>query len=268
MMTARQSLPLFILLASLGFGLPAIAADAAKPAATEAPAAKPSTPHDYETCIGLTDREAAKALDYARAWKSLGGGQAALHCEALALSSLGEADEAAARFQELADGMNAAPDETRAEVYAQAGTAWAVAGNLGKARAAYDEAIKRAPQEPALYLGRARVRALAKDWDGVRADAGEALAESPTLVDALTLRATALRNLGYPKAALADAERAAALAPHNLDALLERGRMRAATGNVAGARADWQDVVRFAKEMNRADDPAAAAAQGLLDKGK
>lgn len=262
MMIMRQSLPLLALFCS--FGLTGYAnADPAKPAAGPVPAAQ-----DYESCVALTDREPGKALGYARAWKSLGGGEAAIHCEALALSALGRDDEAAALFQELADRMNGAPDETRAAVYAQAGSAWAVAGNLGRARGAYDEAIKLIPQEPAFYVGRARIRSLQKDWDGARADAGEALAESPTLVEALTLRATALRNLGYPKAALADAERAVGLAPHNLDALLERGRMRAATGNVAGARADWQDVVRFAKEMNRANDPAAAAAQGLLDKGK
>lgn len=260
MMTMRQSLLLVALFCS--FGLPGYAhADPAKPA--PAPQSQ-----DYESCIALTDREPGKALGYARAWKSLGGGEPALHCEALALSALGRDDEAAAMFQELAEGMNGAPDETRAEVYAQAGSAWAVAGNLARARGAYDEAIKLAPLEPSFFVGRARIRSLEKDWEGARADAGEALAESPTLVEALTLRATALRNLGYPKAALADAERAAALAPHNLDALLERGRMRAATGNVAGARADWQDVIRVAKQMNRADDPAAAAAQGLLDKGK
>lgn len=258
MMTARQSLPLLALLTALGQASPSRAAEPAKPA----------EPHSYEACVALTDREPVKALAYARDWKAAAGGNAALHCEALALSALGELDEAAARFQELADAMTDAPAETRAEIYGQAGSAWAVAGNLAKARAAYDAAIELLPGVPELYLGRAQVRALEKDWDGVRKDAGEALAESPSLAAALTLRATALRNLGHPKAALADVERAVSLAPHNLDALLERGRMRAETGNLSGAKADWMTVVRFAKQTGRASDPAAAAAQALLDKSE
>ncbi len=256
MMIARQSLPLFALLAALGLAAPSEAAEPAKPA----------EPHSYVDCVALTEREPAKALAYARDWKAADGGQAALHCEALALSALGELDEAAARFQELADGMADAPVETRAEIYGQAGNAWEVAGNLGKARAAYDAALALLPHEPELFLARARLRALQKDWDGVRLDTGEALAESPSLAAALTLRATALRNLGHPKPALADAERAVSLAPHNLEALLERGRMRAETGNLSGAKADWLTVIRFAKQTGRASDPAAAAAQALLDK--
>lgn len=258
MMTTRQSLPILALLGALGLVSQASAAEPAKPV----------EPHNYETCVGLTESSPVKGLAYARDWKTAGGGNAALHCEALALSALGELDEAAARFQELADAMTDAPVETRAEIYGQAGSAWAVAGNLAKARGAYDTAIELLPGVPELYLGRAQVRALEKDWDGVRKDAGEALAESPSLASALTLRATALRNLGHPKAALADAERAVSLAPHNLEALLERGRMRAQTGNISGAKADWLTVIRFAKQTGRESDPAAAAAQVLLDKSE
>lgn len=221
---------------------------------------------DYESCLALIDQNAGKALAYARDWKAHDGGDAALHCEALAQFALGHADEAAGLLSDLAGRMSAAPAEARAEVAAQAGNAYALAANPEKAEAAFGEAIGLMPAEPAYRLGRARVRALERKWEGVRSDAGEALAENPSSVEALTLRATALRNLGYPKAALADAERAVSIAPHDLDALLERGRVRAESGNVAGARADWEDLIRFAKTMNRGDDPSVAAAQELLKK--
>ena len=224
---------------------------------------------DYQSCTSLVETDAGKALAYARDWKAHHGGDAALHCEALALMALGHADEAAAAFSDLATRLGGAPASTQAEIYAQSGNAWALAANPAKAEKAFDEAIRLAPDEPDYRLGRARIRAIAGQWEGVRLDAGEALAEQPNSAEALTLRAAALRNLGYPKAALNDAERAVAIAPHNLDALLERGRVRAASGDVAGARSDWEDVIRFAKAMGRSSDPSAsAAASALAQSGK
>jgi tetratricopeptide (TPR) repeat protein len=222
---------------------------------------------DYDTCVAKVSEDAEKALAYARDWKPHAGADkvAALHCEALALSALGRDAEAAATFSQVALNMENAPKEARAEAFAQAADAWVIAGDLEHARVAVDQALALDP-DAGYLLARANIRALSKDWEGVRVDAGEVLAELPTSVEALTLRAAALRNLGYPKAALADAERAAAIAPHNLEALLERGRMRAANGNVAGARADWEDVIRFAKAMGRENDPSAEAARAYLDK--
>ena len=223
---------------------------------------------DYDICVAQVSTDADKALVYARAWKMEGGANAlaALHCEALALSALGRDAEAASTFSQVALNMNDAPKEVRAEAYAQAADAWLLADDPARARIAIDQALALDPTAEYL-LWRADIRALSKDWEGVRADTGEVLAEWPTSAEALTLRATALRNLGYPKAALADAERAAAIAPHNLAALLERGLMRAANGNVAGARSDWEDVVRFARETGRSDDPSAVAARDYLKKG-
>ncbi len=251
---------LFLFAAMLALMLPPAAALAAPSTMTPA--------RDYDICIAQVSTHADKALVYARAWKTEAGANAlaALHCEALALSALGRDAEAASTFSQVALNMNDAPKEARAEAYAQAADAWLLADDPGRARIAIDQALALDPAADYL-LRRADIRALSKDWEGVRVDTGEVLAELPTSAEALTLRATALRNLGYPKAALADAERAGAIAPHNLAALLERGRMRAANGNVAGARSDWEDVVRFARETGRSDDPAAAAARDYLKKG-
>ncbi len=46
--------------------------------------------------------------------------------------------------------------------------------------------------------------------------------------------------------------RALSLAPDNAEALLERGALRRATGDVRGARVDWERAARLAA------DPAAA----------
>jgi tetratricopeptide (TPR) repeat protein len=238
------------------------------PLAPLAARAEMVTVGDYDSCVALVASDAKKALDYARKWKPNAGAEttAALHCEALALSALGRDAEAATTFSQVALNMGDAPKEAQAEAFAQAASAWVLAEDLARARTAIDQALALDPTSEHL-IARANIRAMAKDWEGVRVDAGEVLVELPTSVEALTLRAAALRNLGYPHAALADAERAVSIAPHNLSALLERGRMRAAQGNVAGARSDWEDVVRFAKEMGRVDDPSAEAARDYLKAG-
>ncbi|HEX7776106.1 MAG TPA: hypothetical protein VF449_06220 [Parvibaculum sp.] len=237
------------------------------PFAAFAADAAPAEPGDYDVCVSMIDKAADKALAYAKAWEPHAGQDklAALHCEALALSALGRDVDAANLFDEVAAALSAAPNDAQADAYTQAANAWLIAGDMTKARAAMDNAVTL-QRTPAHLMDRAQVRALAKDWDGVRSDTGEVLAELPSDADALALRSTALSELGYPKAALADGERAASIAPHNLDALLARGRARAAMGNVAGARTDWQDVIRFAKATGRADDPAAQAAQDYLKK--
>jgi tetratricopeptide (TPR) repeat protein len=253
MMTIRQNL----FAATFALSLAPLPAHAAEPVAP-----------DYDHCVALVQTDAERALAYARAWQPHAGAAktGALHCEALALSALGRDTEAATAFSQVALDMGDAPKEARAEVYAQTADAWLIAGDTARARIAIDQALALDPNSDYL-MARANIRALAKDWDGVRLDTGEVLAELPTSVEALTLRAAAYRQLGFLKAALADAERAAIIAPHNLPALLERGRLRQANGNVAGARNDWADVIRFAKEMGRPDDPSAQAAEVYLKSG-
>ena len=224
---------------------------------------------DYESCLDLLQKNPAEAQKQAAAWRKSathdGAVVAATHCEALALSAQGEHEKAAFMFFDLADQMTGAPDKERAKVYAQAGDAWALAGDYKQARRAFGYAIAREPDEPDYYLGRSRQDALAGDWEAVRSDASEALARAPFNVDALVLRSISNRKLGYPRASEVDINRAAETAPHRLDVLLERGRVRTDLGQVAAARTDWQDVLRFAKATGHADAPEAQEAQNLLD---
>ncbi|MGV8995731.1 MAG: hypothetical protein ACOH12_02150 [Parvibaculaceae bacterium] len=258
--------PALLLLALSG----AQAADkAAEKAKAAAPAAKATSfKGDYDACLALLDKSPQDALDYATKWAGAGGDTrlAAFHCKALALSDLGHHEEAAKALSEVALGMEAAPREDQAQAFAQVADAWFVAGNSKRARVAIDQALALHPTAGYL-LDRANIRASEKDWAGAREDTSLLLSEEPTSADALTLRATASRNLGSIASALADANRAVDIAPHNLSSLLERGRSKAAAMDVVGARADWQAVVDMAAKTGRTDDARAQAAQVYL-KGK
>jgi len=260
-------LKILILVPVLMLGAPSLAQAAAT--AKPAPAAKAGAfKGNYDACLALLDKSAQEALDYATKWEESEAATklAALHCKALALSDLGRHEEAAKALSEVALGMSAAPREDQAEAYAQVADAWFIAGNAKRARVAIDQALALHPTAGYL-MDRANIRGSEKDWAGARADVSLILSEEPNSVDALTLRATASRNLGSNASALADAERAVGIAPHNLSALLERGRCKAAAMDMVGARADWQAVVDTAVKMGRRDDPRAEAARAYL-KGK
>lgn len=222
----------------------------------------------YDACLQLFGQDAAAALDMAQTLKLKRGEDAAggLHCEALALMQLNRPGDAGRTFFELAERLTRADDMMRAEIYGQAGDAFAIAGDAPNAIRAYDNAIAREPGEAGYHAGRARVKAIAGNWEGARDDAAEALAIDPFSVDALLLRAAANRTLGYPRAALVDANRAVEMRPRDLDALLERGLVHRALGDGRSARADWLAVRQIAEETGRQSHAAAIAAETYLRK--
>ena len=240
----------------------------AKKETSENAAASPE--NNYDKCLSLLESDPNDALDYAQAWQisteqvSL----AARHCAALAMSALGRYRDSAILLSEVAIAMDnkpkEVPKETRAEAFAQVANAWTLAKDNEKALTAINQALALDPSADYVMM-RANIHALAKNWDAVRIDTGKVLAELPTDADALTLRATAYRNLGAVQAALEDANRAIEIAPHNLTALLERGRIKAALHDMAGARADWQQVVTYAKQTGQEKDAQAVAAQEFLE---
>lgn len=220
----------------------------------------------YDACIGLVADDPAAALNMAQNLKLKGGDDEAggMHCEALALMGMGRAGEAGSAFFDLAERMLQADDAMRSEIYAQAGDAWAIAGSPKLAIRAYDNAIARMPEDATYYAGRARVKAIAKDWTGVRADAAEALALDPHYPEPMLLRSAANRTLGYPRASLVDANHAVELRPHSLDALLERGLVHKALGDRNSAWGDWNTLLRYAKQTGQENHPAAVAARDYL----
>lgn len=222
----------------------------------------------YEACVDLAATDPEAALNMAQTLKLMRGEDEAggMHCEALALMAMDRPADAAPVFYRLAERMLGASDDLRAPVYAQAGDAFALAGNPAQARRAYEQAIARMPEEAQYRVGRARMRALEENWEGVREDAAEALALDPHLIEAMLLRAAANRVLGYPQAAFVDANNAVDLRPHDLEALVERGRVHLALGDRKSAWTDWQAALDYAEATGRGDDPAAAAARHYLSR--
>lgn len=223
---------------------------------------------DYDACLALVERDAAQALDMAQTLRYKQGEAAAggLHCEALALMQLNRPEDAGQVFFELAERLTRADDAMRAEIYGQSGDAFAIAGKGENAIRAYDRAITRGPEEARYFTGRARVKAIAGNWEGARDDAAEALALDPFEFEPLLIRSAANRTLGYPRASLVDANRAVEMRPRDLDALLERGLVHQALGDGKAARADWLIVRQTAEETGRQAHPAAVAAESYLRK--
>lgn len=208
---------------------------------------------DYGACAALAQQESEAAFEQATNWETLGGGEPARHCAAVALFGMGEYAEAARRLEALAQDMTAAPPTVRAEVLAQGGQAWIAAGDYGRAEGVFTAAHGLYPASVEILVDRGQARLLLESyWDAVD-DLNLALERDPGNVDALVFRATAYRLLEVAELARDDVERALAKAPHNVYALLERGLIRHAQGDEAGARQDWMGVLRETPEGEAAD---------------
>jgi tetratricopeptide (TPR) repeat protein len=207
---------------------------------------------DYERCLALLRSDPGEALLYADGWEAAGGGEGARHCAALSLLALGETERGAERLEDLArrSGADAA---TRAAVFAEAGSAWALAGESDRAFAAATMALTLSPDDPALLLDRAVASGSAGRYAEAVEDLDRAVEFDPYRAEAWALRGAAKRQLGQPEDAERDVARALSLAPDNTDALLERGALRRAKGDVGGARADWERAARLAPDSAAAD---------------
>ncbi|KAA5605641.1 hypothetical protein F1188_10435 [Roseospira marina] len=220
----------------------------------------------YAQCMALTRERPRDAFGAAVAWEGLGGGEAARHCAAVALFELGEYDEAAHRLETLAQ-ESRQPLPLRLDLLAQAGAGWLRGGHPGRAEAVLDTAIGLAERRgdgvpsvlPGLLIDRATARAdQGRDLDAAR-DLDRALDLQPGSVEALTLRASALRRTGSLAAARADAEAALARDPAHAGALLELGNIERLSGAADSARAAWMRLLAVAP-----DGPEAAAARDNL----
>ncbi len=232
---------------------------AAAPAAAQRKAQ--SDFQSYERCITLARARPDQGFAQALQWRNRGGGVPAEHCEGVALFHLGQYDEAAKRFHEVAEATSQDTPALRADAYEQAGQAWLMANEPQQARAEFDAALKLAPKNVELLLGHAQANGVAQDfWDAID-DLNAVLEIDPKRADALVLRASAYRRVEGYDLALEDASRAIELAPNLADAYLERGDVLAVKGDPAGARRDWLKVIEIAP-----DTLVAEQAKGNLAK--
>jgi tetratricopeptide (TPR) repeat protein len=217
----------------------------------------------YERCMKLARDNPAAARELAESWRGRGGAHPAEHCQAVALIGLKQYKPAAARLEKLAEAMVSAPAPLRAGVLGQAGQAWLLAGDPGRAYTDAGAALVLHPDDPDLLLDRAEAAGSAGWFDKAVADLDRVLQLEPGRADALVYRASASRELGRLDIALADAEEALKLAPNSPPALLERGNIRRLKGDVDGARQDWLRIAALAP--GSAADNAAKANLGHLD---
>jgi len=228
--------------------------------ATEDEALAPSV--QYEDCLLRVEAAPEEAYERAMSWAALDGGAPAEHCAAVALVALGQYVEAGKRLEALANRLaRSGEPDLSLDALAQAGNAWLLAGDLERAYAVQTTALEQVPDDVELRVDRAVTLAAAANYGDALADLDRALALAPGRPDILIYRASARRYLGDMTAALEDVEQALALDPDNPEGLLERGILRRLQDDLAGARDDWQRAATLAEGL-----PTGDAAQANIAK--
>jgi tetratricopeptide (TPR) repeat protein len=225
------------------------------------PAAAADNVVTYSQCVALAQKDPVLAEERARAWRNQGGGTAAMHCSALALTALKRYAEAGRMLDALARDKAIENNLNRAELFDQAGNAWMLAGLASNAVESFSAALGQSPNNIDFLADRARAHAMLKNWAGADADLGAALLRDQNRVDLLVLRASARWALNRKADAATDILRALQLYPDYPSALVERGRMKYEAGDKAGARADWT------KAASGSDEAAEAARRHLAEMG-
>jgi Flp pilus assembly protein TadD len=205
----------------------------------------------YDDCLTLAGTNPAAALGAANKWAAEHGGPPSQHCAAVALVDLKRYAEGAAKLDELgrAPGMGA----LRPALFDQAGNAWMLAGETGKAITSFQSALALSASDADIYGDLARAQAMQADWPAVESDLNAALAIQPKRPDLLVLRASARHAQNRIAAATADVEAALALSAHDGEALVERGAIKRDSGDLKGARADFQAALTSNPAAETAD---------------
>jgi tetratricopeptide (TPR) repeat protein len=228
----------------LGAALAALVLATATAAAATKKPSPPATPkfddaQQYNACMTQARSKPDQGLETALAWQSRGGAEAAEHCAAVALIGLGESSEAATRLEKLGQKLAPGRPGLAAEILAQSGQAWLMAGKPDRAYAVQTTALKLAPRDVDLLVDRAVTLGQAKNyWEAID-DLNRAHELAPKRADILVFRASAYRFVDSPDLALEDLDAAIALDPRNPEAYLERGILRRLANDREGARSDW-----------------------------
>ena len=212
---------------------------------------------EYRDCMVLARAAPEDGFESALAWAAMGGGEGAKHCAAVALIGLGHYAAAARRLERLATAMRTGEVDLRSSVLAQAGQAWLLAEDTGRAYAVQSAALAIDRDNVELLLDRAITLATAKNYWAAVDDLNRALDLAPGRPDLLVLRASAYRYLDALELARDDIGRALARDPDNPDGLLERGILRRLAGDAPGARDDWLRAIALAEGTPVADSARA-----------
>jgi tetratricopeptide (TPR) repeat protein len=207
---------------------------------------------DYEKCLAMLANDPAGANIFADAWFATGGGDGAVHCQALAQIALGNPEAGAAMLQKLA-ASSGAPALARAMIFGQSEEAWMMASEPDRAYDAATQALALKPDDADLLIERATAAiAMGRFLDSID-DLNRALELDPHRGDALVLRGSAWRNEDKVDLAQADIDHAIDIDPDDPEALLERGILRQRKGDAAGAQADWERAIQLDPDSTAAD---------------
>ncbi len=256
--------PAAFALATILFAVPALAQPRGDALPVPPVSPRIAQGEDYERCLAMLSDDPAGANAFADAWQATGGGDGAMHCQALAQIELGNPQTGADMLEKLAAASHA-PDLARAALYGQAVQAWLMADDAARAFGAATLALSLSPKDPDLLIDRSIAAATMSRYMDAIDDLDRALDIAPDRADALVFRAAAWRHEDKLDRAQTDIDRAVTLDPNNPEALLERGILRERRGNRDGARTDWERTIFIAP-----DTPAADLAQqnlALLEAG-
>jgi tetratricopeptide (TPR) repeat protein len=166
---------------------------------------------------------------------------------AWALQEKGDVDRALA---DLDEALRLEPGNE--EAHSTRGTIHLMRGDYVRARADLDEAVRLSPGSSAAWNNRGLVRMNQGDPVGAREDFTRAIELSPRSAEGYLNRAVALGAMGQYREAGSDIAQAIAILPDNARAHLLRGANHLALGDAAGAVADLDEALRL--------DPALAEA--------
>ncbi|MBL0931419.1 MAG: hypothetical protein IBJ15_15040, partial [Alphaproteobacteria bacterium] len=213
-------------------------------------------------CLARAERDPEGAYEDAMNWaRARGGGDPALHCAAIALFAQGSFRMSAAAFTELAETTRDKRAAIRADMTAQAGHAWMIAGDATNALAAFDAAVEIAPDAAIYHADRAEaLAALGQDWDAIDA-LNRASDLDPNRGEIYAMRASLYRKLNTLDLAAEDANQAVRLAPKLPEAWLERGIVNRLKNDKNAARRDFREVV-----LLDGDGPVGDAARENIER--
>lgn len=215
----------------------------------------------YEACMMLVDQSPDQALESALEWEKRGGGDAAKHCQALALIGLHRYDDAAMALEHIAQTLPTVKAPLAAQAFAQAAQAWRLAGKDQLALHDMNEGLKLVPGDVDLLIDRANLYGESGMFFEALDDLNAAVDLAPERPDIYVFRASTYIDLSELDLAADNLDKALGIAPDFPEALLQRGRLRAVMGETDAARADLMRVLEISPKS-----PAGEAAQRQLEK--
>jgi tetratricopeptide (TPR) repeat protein len=213
-------------------------------------------------CMSAVDANPEKSAELARSALGDAIGRERVRaglCLGVALSDLGQWDEARGVFTTARDAADVADHASRARLGAMAGNAALASGQPGQALALLAPAatdakiVADADLIGSIALDRARALVAVKQPDEAAAALVEARTVQPDNAQAWLLSATLSRRQNKLGEAQVQIEKAASLAPQDPEVGLEAGVIAMLSGNEQAAKLSWNSVVAAAPGSDAAN---------------